>query len=65
MINFLTPKARCNICGDLVVSKSSTKFTECSCGNLKIMGTGTFKVIQGKDYTDLTDANEDKLPPRK
>lgn len=55
-------KYRCNYCMDVIVSKSDTEWTECSCGQLKIMGTKSFVKLDGDNYEDLSKYNYDNLP---
>jgi len=58
---------KCNDCDDIVVSRSNTEWSECACGNTKIVGKGTFKIIKGNNYTDLSTGNFDDshVPPHK
>jgi hypothetical protein len=63
--NALKAKAKCNLCGDVIVAESNIEWTECSCGSTKVKGTHLFKAIQGPDFQDLTLFDFSQLPPHK
>jgi hypothetical protein len=50
---FKEVKAKCNHCGDIIISKSDTQWTMCQCEKTKIMGK-TFKRMSGDNFTDLS-----------
>lgn len=56
-------KVRCNLCNDIIVSTSDSEWTECTCGSTRVLGKNSFIKIDGKNYTDLTIYDFDKLPP--
>lgn len=58
-------KVKCNDCGDVIEPTSNHKFTECSCGATKIKGKGMFRIIEGKNYQDLSKADFKNVPPHK
>lgn len=65
MWDIIKSKVKCKLCGDIIISKNNKTWVECSCGAVKIMGKGTFKVIKGKkeNYEDLTVSNfENEIP---
>lgn len=49
---------RCNHCKDVVISNSNTTWSECSCGQLQVLGKDSFIKINGDDYTDMSIIND-------
>ena len=67
-----TNKAKCLLCGDNVVSKSTHSYDSCSCGELKIRGAGIFleRICKKNQFKELSimgdisefNANENLIP---
>jgi hypothetical protein len=68
-------KAKCLICGDILISKESNKLVSCTCGALTIAGGNHFLERRGtnqykelSDMADLTDINPNEnigsAPPK-
>jgi hypothetical protein len=55
-------KVRCDDCQAIIISKSETEWTECPCGNTKVMGHKNFMRISGDNCTDLSALDFDNVP---
>jgi len=67
MWDVIKTKIRCKKCGEILMPENNTEWLECACGAVKVLGKGTFKVINAKkeDYEDLTISNFNSVPPHK
>lgn len=59
---FKIVKVKCNLCNDIVISRSDKDWSSCSCGSTKVMGVKSFKRIDGNDYTDLSVLDFSNVP---
>jgi len=58
-------KARCKVCGDVLISKYEGKEETCSCGKLKIGGGNSWLKRSGKsgvDFEELAILNFSQVP---
>lgn len=64
MWNAFKNKVQCLTCNDIIIPDSDKEWTECSCGDTKVMGK-SFLRISGKNYKDLSTMNFKDIPPHK
>lgn len=58
MIKIIRNRAKCNLCGDIIESKSRHDFVTCKCGACSVDGGHDYLRRLARSFDDFTDMSE-------